>query len=154
MKTGTGVADGRTVRDYIHAVARCVHADSIDWWDSEGVDVVLVLPLRLRYLPGRNAVLVWNRHFGWSLGAEGVGRGSIVVIEGLGIGRTPPPALCSDRALELIDGYFRSPPTQTDGPDPNNVAAESFSSIEHDRCSRIGTETAGRGRRDRVVKRP
>ncbi|MDV7351723.1 DUF6292 family protein [Rhodococcus oxybenzonivorans] len=154
MKTGTGVADGRTVRDYINAVARCVHADSIDWWDSEGVDVVLVLPLRLRYLPGRNAVLVWNRRFGWSLGAEGVGRGSIVVIEGLGIGRTPPPALCSDRALELIDGYFRSTPTQMDDSDPNRGTAESLSSIEHDRCSRIGTETAWRGRRDRVVKRP
>ncbi|MCQ4118450.1 DUF6292 family protein [Rhodococcus tibetensis] len=152
MKSGTGVADQRTVQDYIHAVARCVHADSIDWWASESIDVVLVLPLRLRYLPGRNAVLVWNRHFGWSLGVEGVGRASVVVIDGLGIGRTPPPAVCSDRALELIDGYWRSTPVQS-GSDASDIsAAQGESLVVRDRCPRIGAET--RGRRDRVVKRP
>ncbi|UOT01079.1 DUF6292 family protein [Rhodococcus opacus] len=149
MKSGTGIADTRTVRDYIHTVARSVHADSIDWWDSDGIEVVLVLPLRLHYLPGRNAVLAWNRTFGWSLGVEGLGRRSVIVIDGLGIGRMPSPAVCAERAVELIDDYCRSTPASpvapTTGPGTSTAA---------DRCPRIGRDAAGSGRRDRVVRRP
>jgi hypothetical protein len=148
MKSGTGIADTRTVRDYIHTVARTVHADSIDWWDSDGIEAVLVLPHRLHYLPGRNAVLAWNRTFGWSLGVEGLGRRSVIVIDGLGIGRMPSPTVCAERAVELIDDYCRSTPVSPGVPStgPGTTAA--------DRCPRIGRDTAGSGRRDRVVRRP
>ena len=149
MKSGTGIADTRTVRDYIHTVARSVHADSIDWWECDGFDAVLVLPFRLHYLPGRNAVLAWNRTFGWSLGVEGLGRRSVIVIDGLGLGRMPSPAVCAERAVELIDDYCRSTPAlpAAHGPGPAAPAAA-------DRCPRIGNAAAGGGRRDRVVKRP
>ncbi|AII03788.1 MULTISPECIES: DUF6292 family protein [Rhodococcus] len=146
MKSGTGIADTRTVRDYIHTVARSVHADSIDWWDTDGIEAVLVLPLRLHYLPGRNAVLAWNRTFGWSLGVEGLGRRSVIVIDGLGVGRMPSPAVCAERAVELIDDYCRSTPALP--------GAQVAASTTADRCPRIGRDTAGSGRRDRVVRRP
>ncbi|MFC9840628.1 DUF6292 family protein [Rhodococcus sp. NPDC127530] len=149
MKSGTGIADTRTVRDYIHTVAGSVHADSIDWWDSDGIEVVLVLPLRLHYLPGRNAVLAWNRTFGWSLGVEGLGRRSVIVIDGLGVGRMPSPAVCAERAVELIDDYCRSTPAL-----PSAPAAATDTSTPADRCPRIGRDTAASGRRDRVVRRP
>ncbi|TQC46022.1 hypothetical protein EEB14_28455 [Rhodococcus sp. WS4] len=149
MKSGTGIADTRTVRDYIHAVARGVHADSVDWWDSDALEAVLVLPFRLHYLPGRSAVLAWNRNFGWSLGVEGLGRRSVIVIDGLGLGRMPSPAVCAERAVELIDDYRRSTPVL-----PGAPVADTDSPTAADRFRRIGGENSGRGRRDRVVRRP
>ncbi|MFC9552469.1 DUF6292 family protein [Rhodococcus sp. NPDC056960] len=149
MKSGTGVADTHTVRDYIHAVARSVHADSIDWWAGDALDAVLVLPFRLHYLPGRSAVLAWNRTFGWCLGVEGLGRRSVVVIDGLGIGRMPSPAVCAERAVEMIDDYCRSTPAM-----PGPVVADATRPAAADRCRRIGGDNAGHGRRDRVVRRP
>ncbi|WP_072691121.1 DUF6292 family protein [Rhodococcus marinonascens] len=149
MQSETDILGASTVRDYITAVARDVHADSIDWWEMGSIDVVLVLPFRLHKLPERNAVLSWNRNFGWSLGVEGLGC-SVVIIDGLGIGRMPSPAQCSDRAAELIDDYCRSSPALPGGrvadvPDPP--------AVPH-RWHRIDAGASVPDRRDRVVRRP
>lgn len=148
MRRGTGVADTTTVSDYIDAVARCVHADAVDWWKTDGAEAVLVLPFRLHYLPGRNAVMMWNRSFGWSLGAEGLGRRSVVVIDGFGLGRMPGPVQCADRAAEMIEEYCQSTPAL-----PGRIP-ETIGSPSTEDCPRIRTEYAGDGRRDRVIRRP
>lgn len=152
MKIERGIGGAGTVRDYVEAVAREVHADSIDWWDMESVDVVLVLPFRLQELPERSAVLSWNRNFGWFLGVEGLGS-SVVVIDGLGIGRMPSPAQCAERAIELIDDYCRSTPTPTSAL-PGAPVAVSDPPPTTSPCRRIGTEVSTQGRRDRVIRRP
>ncbi|AOW92659.1 hypothetical protein BFN03_08020 [Rhodococcus sp. WMMA185] len=148
MKSESGIASTNTIRDYILAVARDVHADSVDWWEMESIDVVLVLPFRLHNLPDRNAVLSWNRNFGWSLGVEGLGC-SVVVIDGLGIGRMPSPAQCSDRTAELIDDYCRNTPAPPGVPDAAIMPPAAVG-----RWHGVSGEAPAQGRRERVIRRP
>ncbi|MFD4180848.1 DUF6292 family protein [Rhodococcus sp. NPDC058514] len=90
------------VDDYVGAVATALGAESVEWPEGGAFDAVVTLPSQIAHFPGQQAVLAWNRHFGWSLGVNGRTPGNLVILGGLGVGRTPQPARCADRAAELI----------------------------------------------------
>lgn len=90
-------------RDYVDAVARSVHGETVRWPSNASMDAVIVLPVYARNYPGLNAVLLWNRNFGWSWGIEERDFcRTISVVRPLGIGRVPEPGRCADRVIDLI----------------------------------------------------
>ncbi|MDF3315625.1 DUF6292 family protein [Rhodococcus sp. C3V] len=92
-----------SAHEYIDAVARSVHGETVRWPQWPSMDAVIVLPVHARHHPGKNAVLLWNHDFGWSWGVEEADvRRTISIVDTLGIGRTPDPLRCADRVIELI----------------------------------------------------
>ncbi|WP_231914268.1 MULTISPECIES: hypothetical protein [unclassified Rhodococcus (in: high G+C Gram-positive bacteria)] len=57
---------------------------------------------QFRYYSGRDILIAWNHHFGWSLGIEGQRCNRVLVISGLGIGRRPQSEIIADRTDELV----------------------------------------------------
>ncbi|MBC2640769.1 MULTISPECIES: DUF6292 family protein [unclassified Rhodococcus (in: high G+C Gram-positive bacteria)] len=102
MKRGAGADETPDVHAYVIAVARALNADAIRRWDAVIFDAVVVLSKQFRYYSGRNVVIAWNHHFGWSLGIEGQRTDRVLIIGGLGIGRRPPPEGIADRVDELV----------------------------------------------------
>ena len=92
-----------SAHEYVDAVARSVHGETVRWPQGPSMDAVIVLPVHARHHPGKNAVLLWNHDFGWSWGVEEADvRRTISIVDTLGIGRTPDPLRCADRVIELI----------------------------------------------------
>jgi hypothetical protein len=84
------------VTDYIGEVAAAVDAHSIQWWDGDhGVDAMLVLPCHIEHFRPRWAVLAWNHRFGWG-GRARQTRGTVVLLERLGVGPASTPDRCAD----------------------------------------------------------
>ena len=103
MNHGTTTSDCTTAGgDYVAAVARALGAETVRGWDGVTFDAVITLPTGFRHYSGRNVVVAWNHHFGWALGIEGHSPESVLIIESLGLGRTPRPARCTDRVDETI----------------------------------------------------
>ncbi|MFF2027378.1 DUF6292 family protein [Rhodococcus koreensis] len=91
------------VTDYIEEVAAAADAQSIQWWDGDhGVDAVLVLPCHIEHFRPQWAVLAWNHRFGWAVGAQGRTHGTVVLLEGLGVGPAPTPDRCAAAATTTI----------------------------------------------------
>ncbi|MFZ2175490.1 MAG: DUF6292 family protein, partial [Rhodococcus sp. (in: high G+C Gram-positive bacteria)] len=91
-----------SVADYVTTVATTLDAEAVQGWDDDAFDVVLTLPDEAPHYPGRKAVLAWNHHFGWSLGVRGLTPTNLVILDGLGVGRTPEPGRIADRVAELM----------------------------------------------------
>lgn len=91
------------VTDYIEEVAAAVDAQSIQWWDGDrGVDAVLVLASHLEHFRPQPAVLAWNHRFGRTVGAQGPTTGTVMLVEGLGMGAVPTPDRCAAAATAKI----------------------------------------------------
>lgn len=99
MIYGTDSAVGS---DYVAAVARALRAGTVRTWDGVTFDAIITLPTGFRHYCGRNVVVAWNHHFGWAWGVEGHSLESVLIIEGLGLGRIPGPTLCAARVDEAI----------------------------------------------------
>ena len=99
MNYGTDIAD---CSDYVAAVARALRAETVRGWDGFTFDAIITMPTGFLHYCGRNVVVAWNHHFGWAWGVEGHSVESVLIIEGLGLGRTPGPARCADRVDEAI----------------------------------------------------
>ena len=102
MTARIALPDASTCQRYVLTVADSVFAESVVWCDCPEFDAVVVLACELPLDSGHRAVLAWNHYFGWALGAEDAPNSSFAVLECLGIGRMPDPALRADRAVELI----------------------------------------------------
>ncbi|MFD7012375.1 DUF6292 family protein [Rhodococcus jostii] len=102
MNTDSGSAGPSGVYEYVTAVAAAVDSREVRWWDGETFDAVVVLTATIPRYRGRRAVLAFNHYFGWALGAEGLCPETILVIDALGVGRTPTPGSCADQTAELL----------------------------------------------------
>jgi len=99
MNHVTDIADRS---DYVAAVARALRAETVRGWDGVTFDAIITVPIGFRHYCGRDVVVAWNHHFGWALGIEGHSLESVLIIESLGLGRTPGPIRCADRVDEAI----------------------------------------------------
>lgn len=99
MNHGTNIAD---CSDYVAAVARALRAETVRGWDGVTFDAIITMSIGFRHYCGRDVVAAWNHYFGWALGIEGHSLESVLIIESLGLGRTPGPARCADRVDEAI----------------------------------------------------
>lgn len=95
------------VDDYVGAVATTLRAEFVDWPEGGAFDAVVTLSSEIAHFPGQQAVLAWNRNFGWSVGVYGRTPGNLVILDGLGVGRMPQPTRCADRAAELIADHAK-----------------------------------------------
>ena len=48
-----------------------LNADTIRRGDEISLDAVVVVSRQYRHFSGRDILIAWNHHFGWSLGIEG-----------------------------------------------------------------------------------
>jgi hypothetical protein len=88
MKHGADVGETPDVTAYVFAVARALNTDTIRRWDEVSFDAVVVVSKQFRYYSGRDILIAWNHHFGWSLGIDGQRCDRVLVISGLGTGPT------------------------------------------------------------------
>jgi hypothetical protein len=102
MKHSAGATDPADPGAYVCAVAQALGAKAVRRWDEVAFDSLVVLSRQFRSYHGRGILVAWNHHFGWSVGIEGHRLDRVLILGGLGIGRSPPPEILTDRTDEVI----------------------------------------------------